>query len=89
MVRKTIYIGFLRSAASRTWVQAPICPRQVHIAASRHRTFRRSPKSQHCREHEFTRANGILDLFEKSSFTNNAQVHPWAFNEQHNEKEIT
>jgi hypothetical protein len=38
---------------------------------------------------EFTLAHGILDVFEKSSFMNNAQLHSWAINEQHNEKEIT
>jgi hypothetical protein len=38
---------------------------------------------------EFTLAHGILDVFEKSPFMNNAQLHSWAINEQHNEKEIT
>ncbi len=38
---------------------------------------------------EFTQAHGILDVVEQSSFMNNAQLHSWAINEQHNEKEIT
>jgi hypothetical protein len=38
---------------------------------------------------EFTQGHGILDIFKASSFMNNARLHTWAMNEQHNEKEIT
>ena len=85
MARETIYIGFLRSATSRTWVQAPIRSRQVYLGAE----FAALRNHRAAGNTEFTLAHGILDVFEKSSFMNNAQLHSRAINEQHNEKETT
>jgi hypothetical protein len=87
--RKTIYIGFLKSAASGSWVQPPICPAKSISLRPFNSEFVVLRNRWAAGNTEFTQAHGILDVFEESSFMNNAQLHTWAINEQHNEKEIT
>ena len=70
-------------------MQAPICPTKSKSLRPFNSEFAILRNRSSVGNTEFTQAYGILDVFEESSFMNNAQYTPGRFNEQHNEKEIT